>query len=283
MRRFWTVMCLVALLMVAALSGKSVPAHGAASTKQACKTVTKKVHGKSKKVKVCHTVKAAVKTPTPRPSNTATATPLPTSTPTTMYGSQWANGTTEWTRGGAGSWSSSGAILAYGGSGGSSFIAPYVNNQADYFVQADIQAVNLDGGANIFPSGFGIVIRAPGPVDMSAYGSGNRPLLAAGTIQLIDHHAVPNHSIDRFEAILADPNNFGTDLLYVNNESVDFNPGTDFHVYRVEVRNNDIRLIIDGHEAVGVNTNQYFSQTRVGLYSMGARLNVKDFQVGPLS
>jgi hypothetical protein len=87
MRRFWTILCLVTLLIVAALSGKTVPAHGASVAKQSCKTVTKKVHGKSKKVKVCHTVKAAPKpkatrTSTPTSTPTATNTPIPTNTPT---------------------------------------------------------------------------------------------------------------------------------------------------------------------------------------------------------
>jgi hypothetical protein len=62
----------------------------AATHKTVCKTVTKKVHGKKKRVRVCHTVKAAPKptaTRTPRPTSTPvppptnTPTPLPTNTP----------------------------------------------------------------------------------------------------------------------------------------------------------------------------------------------------------
>lgn len=59
--------------------------HGAAMHKRTCKTVTKRVHGKKRKVTVCHTVKTAAKprpTRTPRPTATPTATPLPTATPT---------------------------------------------------------------------------------------------------------------------------------------------------------------------------------------------------------
>jgi hypothetical protein len=59
----------------------SAVAHGAPVQKKTCKTVTKKVYGKNKKVKVCKTVKAPAKptaTKTPRP----TSTPLPTASPT---------------------------------------------------------------------------------------------------------------------------------------------------------------------------------------------------------
>jgi hypothetical protein len=58
--------------------------HGAVAQKQSCKTVTKKVHGKKKKVKVCHTVKTAPKptvTATPTPTTTPVNTPTPTATP----------------------------------------------------------------------------------------------------------------------------------------------------------------------------------------------------------
>jgi hypothetical protein len=56
-------------------------ALGAAPNKKTCKTVTKKVHGKNAKVKVCKTIKVA---PTSTPTNTptATATSTPTATPT---------------------------------------------------------------------------------------------------------------------------------------------------------------------------------------------------------
>lgn len=61
-------------------------AIGAHDTKKVCKTVTKKVHGKKKKVKVCHAVRVAPKptatgTSTPRPTDTPTPTATPTSTP----------------------------------------------------------------------------------------------------------------------------------------------------------------------------------------------------------
>jgi hypothetical protein len=59
-------------------------AHGAGAAKKTCKLVTKKVHGKSNRVRVCHTVRAPAKptatetaslTPTSTPTNTPTATP----------------------------------------------------------------------------------------------------------------------------------------------------------------------------------------------------------------
>jgi len=59
-------------------------ALGAGAQKKTCKTVTKKVHGKKKTVKVCTTVKAkpaATKTPLPTATSIPTSTPTPTNTP----------------------------------------------------------------------------------------------------------------------------------------------------------------------------------------------------------
>jgi hypothetical protein len=79
----------------------TIPAHAGSSyrhsnlslvEKRICKIVKKKVHGKSKKVRVCTTVKPAVKpsptsTPTVTPTDTPTDIPTPAATNTALGGS----------------------------------------------------------------------------------------------------------------------------------------------------------------------------------------------------
>jgi streptogramin lyase len=77
MKPFWIVF--VTLLIVGGALASDSPrtlASGQyrAAAKRACKTVTKQVHGKKKRVKVCKTVK-------PKPAPTPTGTPLPSRTP----------------------------------------------------------------------------------------------------------------------------------------------------------------------------------------------------------
>jgi hypothetical protein len=74
---------LAAATIVLSVALQSASRHAVASDtsassigKQVCKTVTKKVNGKKKKVKVCKTIKATA-TPTPTPTATATVAPTP--------------------------------------------------------------------------------------------------------------------------------------------------------------------------------------------------------------
>jgi len=86
MRKATVLFVMICLALLAAWVVQPSRAIGAHESKKVCKTVTKKVHGKKKKVKVCHTVKVAptpTATSTPRPTDTPvpTATPTATSTP----------------------------------------------------------------------------------------------------------------------------------------------------------------------------------------------------------
>ena len=76
LRRITLLLGITVLLSAACFTGRApTTALGAPAGKQSCKTVNKTVHGKKKRVKVCHAAK-----PVPKP--TATATPTPTPTPT---------------------------------------------------------------------------------------------------------------------------------------------------------------------------------------------------------
>jgi mono/diheme cytochrome c family protein len=82
--------CIVLVCGVLVVSGAPGPQHSPEAlasshahvipAKKKCKFVTKKVHGKKKRVKVCTKVKATP-TPTETPTETPTDTPTPTLTP----------------------------------------------------------------------------------------------------------------------------------------------------------------------------------------------------------
>jgi len=77
MRKAMVLFVIICLALVAGWVIQPSRAIGAHESKKVCKTVKKKVQGKKKKVKVCHTVRVA-----PKPTATATSTPRPTDTPT---------------------------------------------------------------------------------------------------------------------------------------------------------------------------------------------------------
>jgi hypothetical protein len=58
-----------------------------------------------------------------------------------------------------------------------------------------------------------------------------------------------------------------------------FDPGTDWHTYRVEVQGNAIKLLIDGAVMASVRDNRYLSGGDVGLWSNRYQLEVRSFKV----
>ncbi|HEV2108741.1 MAG TPA: DUF1080 domain-containing protein [Thermomicrobiales bacterium] len=70
----------------------------------------------------------------------------------------------------------------------------------------------------------------------------------------------------------------GQDL--VSNAS--FDPGRDWHTYRLEVRGDTIKLFIDGVLVVEATDDRYPSGGEVALWSNGVRLNVRSFVVTTL-
>lgn len=83
MRRGTLVLTVCLLMVVQGEVGRVPTAHGAPTMKRVCHKITKKVHGKKRKVKVCHTVaQAPVATKVPTATSTPTASPTPTRTPT---------------------------------------------------------------------------------------------------------------------------------------------------------------------------------------------------------
>ena len=144
----------------------------------------------------------------------------------------------------------------------SSWIAAPYNPKdiADYAVEAEIQWVR-DAGTVI---GFGIVVRSE---DQGRYWVGYSP------------YPCPNGRCDRYALIGAGDHFYsavsGTNLIAKTN----FEPGTGWHSYRVEVQGTSIRLLVDGALLLETTDSRYLSGGQVGLWSSGTQINVRSFKV----
>jgi hypothetical protein len=120
----------------------------------------------------------------------------------------------------------------------------------DYAVEAKIQVVQFSDNY----SGFGINVRgvpsSPQEPGYSTY-------------------------IDSSNASGANISVVGGDVL----KSAPFNPGTDFHVYRAEVKGNTITFLIDGAAVLSVVDNRYISAGEVGLWCANAQIELSSFKV----
>jgi hypothetical protein len=83
-----------------------------------------------------------------------------------------------------------------------------------------------------------------------------------------------------------DSSSFGTVRLSGENyddttqgESASFDPGTSVHLYRVEAKDNTIKLFIDGNLILTMTDNRYLTGSEVGLWSNDVQLQVSSFKV----
>lgn len=118
----------------------------------------------------------------------------------------------------------------------------------DYAVEAKIQVVQFSDNY----SGFGINVRG-------APSSPHEP----GYSTYIDSSSGANISV------------VGGDIL----KSASFNPGTDFHVYRAEVKGNTITFLIDGTAVLSVVDNRFITAGEVGLWCANAQIALSSFKV----
>lgn len=227
--------------------------HGAVIEKKSCHKV--KRHGRL--VKVCKGAGGGA-------------------TSTTMYTAHWGKvGLNGWSASGAGNWSVSGKVLNYDGTGESTIIAPYQSNQPDYYVQAQIQFVKGPATGSSINEGdsFGILFRASGPFDPSSATTGTG--LGAGFL----HFSMAGSDLLSYITIMTIEDNAD-----IYNGHADFKPGNAAHLYRLEVRGNSFKILVDGHEAVNQpDVNRFFDTFRVGLFSLHDQIRVRSFSVGPLA
>lgn len=86
----------------------------------------------------------------------------------------------------------------------------------------------------------------------------------------------PNTTNSQPEAYIQNNNqNFSASVL----ESANFDPGTNWHTYRFEVKGNDLRLLIDGALKLEVQDNQFLTGGQVGLTDYDEELTVASFKI----
>jgi len=139
---------------------------------------------------------------------------------------------------------------------GPSIPAPYlVQGTDDYAVEAMIQ-VSSTNVHTYYPC-FGITVRGT-PVGTSWQGY----YIGIGCYTYLD------------DAFMSDVNTIDSYL-----KSAQFTAGTSWHTYRVEVRGNDIKFLIDGGLILELTDNTYLTGSQVGLFCYSVQLSVSYFKV----
>lgn len=199
--------------------------------------------------------------PTDTPAPPSDTPILPTATPTTLqtsvtqtasppgspilYQADWSTGLNGWF--GSQDWKTLDGMLINDGTHngiGLSITAPYTPNTDDYAVEAEIQVIRPIGC-----SSFGIVARADRKE--TGYQTG---------INYCEFHGAAFY--------------YMPELGYK-----EFEPGTDWHTYRLEVKGNTIKFLIDGALVLKTSDNRYLSGGQVGLWNDEVQLNVRSFKV----
>lgn len=197
------------------------------------------------------TAAASTASPSPTASPTPTPTPSPAPAPgAVLYQADWSSGRGEWT--GGSDWKTVNGMLVNDGTGHgeSVLLAPFRTSADNYAIEASIQLIS--GGDSR-----GIVFRHS---------------TAAGH----DQHYFAGSDRGRGAEFADEGNNPFA--------SQDFSPGTDAHLYRVEVRGSSYTLSIDGLLVLEAQDSRYATGAQLGLWDGGgAQLTVKNFTVTALA
>jgi len=150
-------------------------------------------------------------------------------------------------------------------------LAPYnpgANGVADYAVQAEIQLVRYsDDGAYTALDSFGLLVRSPS--DGGGYQLGICASSGLASCGKYDHEA-----------------NLATGSQIPSNnplQEVAFRPGYgNWHTYRMEVKGNTIKVLIDGGVVFQTTDNTYLDGGQVGLWSDRCQVSVRQFTITAL-
>jgi hypothetical protein len=180
--------------------------------------------------------------------------PIPEGPGSVLYQADWSKGLNGWS--GSGDWSTLGGMLVCGGRDATASVgavAPVdVSSANGYAVEADIQLLRY----NPADGSFGLAVR--GQENGNGYGFG---ATTDGTIVLAtDQNGVLQDTLD----------------------SKPFDPGSNWHRFRIEVSGNTLRAFVDGSLVLNAIDNTFVAGDRVGLWSSGAQLNVRHFIVTAL-
>jgi hypothetical protein len=167
-----------------------------------------------------------------------------------LYSADWSSGPNGWAAGT--SWRTlRGALISDGSGSASTVFAPYdTRTIPDYAVEARIRLIRSDD--------FGIVLRhSASDAGYVAGLSGDGAWLGSGS----DAYNAYYKKISPVKA---------------------FDPGSDWHTYRVEADGNTLRFLIDGAEYATATDNRYISGGIAGLSSHESQIEVSSFTVSRL-
>jgi hypothetical protein len=186
-----------------------------------------------------------------------------------LYRASWGGVLAGWNYGGD-AWTVQGKLLRYSGDAASDVLSPYRVVRANYALEATIRLVGFKDTGLSESRGFGILLRSSGAADPTE----NTVGLVAG----IGRGFMGCEGISS-QAVFTTGD---TDFTSLKQRNASYHPNNAWHVYRVEVRGNAIKLSIDGKVLNSVTTKRFAGGNFVGLYSLGAQLQVKSFTISAL-
>jgi hypothetical protein len=203
------------------------------------------------------------------PSQTTTpsvghASPTPTSLPAgiVLYQADWSHGLADWL--GAHGWKVVQGQLESDTSGSASFTIPYQLQVSDYAIEFRLQVVR-----SLPPYGGGYEIVAPKLSGKDGYRAGVLDLKAPGPRPFGDHPQ---------SQVFLDPYSDG---LQGSGMPQDYEPGSGWHTYRVEVRGNEVSLLDDGTQIGSASSQQTntLSNGPIGFNCTLVILRVSDLRI----
>jgi Domain of Unknown Function (DUF1080) len=138
----------------------------------------------------------------------------------------------------------------------------YIQGTTNYAVEARVRVLRQTTGRQLTPY-FGISVRG------TSAGNGWQgywaSVIAANSYALGTDLYIQNNVA----------NNFSQSVL----ASAPFDPGTDWHTYRVEVNGNDIKVLVDGVLALETQDNQFLTGGQIGFGTADTELVISSFKI----
>lgn len=182
---------------------------------------------------------AAVPAAPTAPASTAKLlSPTPTSLPagTVLYQADWSHGLTGWSGRG---WKVAQGQLLSDSSGTATFTIPYRPVVSDYAIEIRVQMIR-----SVPPYGGYYEIIAPKSPGRDGYQAGILDLKTPGPRPFGDH--------PQAQAFLVP----SSDMSPGSGIPQDYEPGSEWHTYRVEVRDNEVRLLDNGTQIGRASSQQ---------------------------
>jgi hypothetical protein len=259
----WTFGTLAAFLLITALLSSIIPLPpGSAVTSSGNNRPSQQATSTTTPTSIVVPTSVSTPTPTFTPSPTQ---PLAPQTGTVLYRADWSSGMNGWA--GGDDWkTSSGLLLNDGTQSNSISLAPYSpgnNNVANYAVETVIQFVrHSDEGAIGGLDSFGIIVRSPDGqkgYEFSACASAGFFSCGSNSVEILISNGSQNIAENPYQ-----PQKGST------------------HTYRMEVKDNTIKVLIDGRLFLQATDNMYLSGGQVGLFSNRSQITIRSFIVTAL-